>query len=120
MLPPFGRTKPVAAALILMVASATTSIAQDAWLRGEWCAVNGDETLMVAGGGFNFTDNLACKWREQPQTGSKLSTQAACTTYSAEGSKGDETMLSFRAVKTGPQSISVRLGPGSAIAFGKC
>jgi len=92
--------------------------AQDAWLRGEWCS--DDERMIVERAGPGFNEHTVCKWVGKRPAGERVDTQIACENVYDHDVRTDEGVMRFRAVKTGPRSVSVRVGSGGAMAYAKC
>lgn len=104
--------------LLLSLFGLAPAAAQDAWLRGEWCS--GDERMVVERSGPGFNDHTVCKWVGKRPTGEKVDTRIACENVYDDDVRTDEGVSRFRAVKTGPTSVSVRIGSQAAMAYGKC
>lgn len=106
-------------AAIGVLATSAPASAQDAWLRGEWCAENG-ERMIVKRSGPGFNEHTMCTWKSRPQRGDKVNVDAACANYYGDGQKAFAQTVRFRAVRTGPNSVSVRVGKQSAVAYSRC
>lgn len=109
----------LAFALPLLLSGQEAANAQSAWLRGEWCADNG-ERMIVERSGPGFNEHTVCNWIGRPPPGDRINVQIACANVYGDGVRVNEQTLRFRAVKTGPKNASVRVGPGVAVAYQKC
>lgn len=106
------------ATVALSLPSFAPAIAQDAWLRGEWCSGDG-ERMIVERSGPGFNEHTMCEWLAPPQKGDRINVRISCANFYGE-QKAFERIERFRAVKTGPNSVSVRLGAQRALAYAKC
>lgn len=70
--------------------------------------------------GPGFGENTGCKWVGKPPAGERVETQIACVDSYPDGSEKKLGTMRFRAVKTGPKSVSIRVGNGPAVAYAKC
>jgi len=105
--------------LLGLFASTSPTVAQDAWLRGEWCADNG-ERMVVERSDLGFNEHTMCTWRSRPQRGNRVNVMIDCANYYGNGEKAFARRDRFRAVSTGANSISVRVGDGPAVAYRRC
>lgn len=110
---------PAFALLAAIVGGFSPAAAQDAWLKGEWCADNG-ERMVVERSGLGFNEHTMCTWRTRPQRGNRVNVMIDCANYYGNGEKAFARRERFRAVSTGATSISVRVGDGSAVAYRRC
>lgn len=106
-------------AALAMIALCVPAAGQDAWFLGEWCADNG-ERMIVERSGPGFNEHTVCEWAGGQPAGERIDATINCANIYGEGVRVDEKTLRFRAVKTGPRTVCVRVGSTAAMAYAKC
>jgi hypothetical protein len=112
---------PLSVAALLCLGA--TASAQPVWLVGDWCSDNGGR-MVVEKSGLGLNEHTLCAWSGRVRAGERIDTPITCeNVYPGDDGKvvrTDRQTLVFRAAKTGPRTISVRIGKGTAAAYAKC